>query len=337
MLKMRRSKTLLSLFAVICLQFSACGTSTTTELAPNPEDFESEEEFDIILAIELGLLSLVAYQQRIDCISDGSSAITVPELFTLVKVFFETVDPDSDDVCKDISDQVPIAFIATKGENIYLVFRGTATASEDVLDAEISQVDYTFVDNGGKTELGDTTLYEQINTSIVAEINTLVASGDFSILYITGHSLGAALAVLVVPELADQSATINTIMYSFAGPGVGNPDFVGLYNSSIATSWRVVNVNDVIPKVPPLNLDCPGLDYQHVIEENSITFGTMIEGFPSFSDCSQFTIEATLGIFFAANSDQILINHSMCTYYSTLCDMTADAESCISQSTSLGC
>lgn len=324
---------------MISLQFAACGdTAPTTEADPNSEDLGSEEEFDTTLAIELGLLSLVAYQQRIDCINDGSGAITVPDLFTLVKVFFETVVPGADDVCKDMSDKIPIAFIATKGENIYLVFRGTATASEEVLDSQISQVSYTFVENGGMTESGFTGLYEQINTSIIDEIDSLIASGDFTNLYVTGHSLGAALAVLVVPELADQASTIKTVMYSFAGPGVGNQTFVDLYNTSIGTSWRVVNTNDVIPKTPPLNLDCPELMYTHVIEEKSITFGSEIAGFPDFSStCSEFTILATLGIFLSANSDQISTNHSMCTYYSTLCDMTSDAENCISESTSWGC
>ena len=325
---LRKQTALLILFLLIFLQVTSCGeTTSTSSTLPGPA---TGDEYDLDLSIELMLLSLVAYEQRTQCIDSGKDAITVPDTYTLVEVYFETVDPSTDDSCKDDTGKIPIAYIATKDDRIYLVFRGTATPTEEVLDAEISQVEYTFVDNGGMTETGFTGLYSQINDAIIAKITELINSGDFSTISVTGHSLGAALAVLVIPELANQSATLTTVMYSFAGPAVGNTDFKDLYNGSIETSFRVANTNDVIPKLPPLELEnCPDIFYTHVNEQESITFGTEISGFPDFSStCSIVTIELTLGIFLDANKAAVEENHSSCNYYSTLCDMTSDPDTC---------
>lgn len=322
---------------VMVVQLISCGGSTGTTDESDLGGTEPGDlvpgapiSYDLNTSIELMFLSLVAYEQRTQCIAGGTTAITVPEPYTLVKVYFETVDPKTDQSCKDDVGKIPIAFIATKDDIIYLVFRGTATPTEDVLDSEISQVAYSFVSNGGMTEFGFTGLYGQIHDGIIADILDLINSGDYSLIYVTGHSLGAALAVMVVPELADQSATLTTVLYTFAGPAVGDPDFRSLYHASIQWSFRVVNTNDVIPKLPPQNLtNCPELLYVHVDEQVDITFGVTISNFPKFSStCSIGTIEATLGIFLYANRAAVLTDHDSCSYYSTLCDQTLDPDTC---------
>ena len=101
--------------------------------------------FNLDTALELALLSLVAYDQRLECIN--GDMITVPEGFNLEEVIYQDVDSSLDSGCKNDSKKIPIAFIATKDDNIYLSFRGTASYSDAITDSQVVQEPFTFFDN----------------------------------------------------------------------------------------------------------------------------------------------------------------------------------------------
>lgn len=62
-------------------------------------------------------------------------------------------------------------------------------------------------------------------------------------LWITGHSLGGALAVLAASRLAKVQG-----VYTYGAPRVGNRDFVQNYPQKIHS---IVNNNDMVPHLPP--------------------------------------------------------------------------------------
>ncbi|KAF8015921.1 hypothetical protein BT93_H1458 [Corymbia citriodora subsp. variegata] len=82
--------------------------------------------------------------------------------------------------------------------------------------------------------------------------------------YVTGHSLGGALATLLALELSSSQlvkhGAIYVTMYNFGSPRVGNRRFAELYNEKVKDSWRVVNHRDIIPSVPRL------MGYCHVAQ-----------------------------------------------------------------------
>ncbi|KAF4351585.1 hypothetical protein F8388_003238 [Cannabis sativa] len=102
--------------------------------------------------------------------------------------------------------------------------------------------------------------------------------------YITGHSLGGALATLLALELSSSQlakrGAISLTMYNFGSPRVGNKRFADIYNQrgylrvhhsilslfsvllkeKVKDSWRVVNHRDIIPTVPRL------MGYCHVAQ-----------------------------------------------------------------------
>ncbi len=79
---------------------------------------------------------------------------------------------------------------------------------------------------------------------------------------VTGHSLGAALATLFVMENDAKRKFDLTTLCTFASPRVGNMEFVHLFNQLPINCWRIVNVRDAVPKLPP---HIPILlDYGHV-------------------------------------------------------------------------
>ena len=68
---------------------------------------------------------------------------------------------------------------------------------------------------------------------------------------VTGHSLGAALATLYVMENAQTDKISNPALCTFASPLVGDSTFADAFNAVQVTSWRVVNQQDIVPKLPP--------------------------------------------------------------------------------------
>jgi len=273
---------------------------------------DSGDNFSLDLALELARLDLQAYQMLNDF--ENGQPFSLPPPYTLVQTYL-TSEPFAGEAA---GDMVPIAFVATKEQNIYVVFRGTKTIVEWLDDAQLGQVPYTFLSSGGLTEQGFTDVYATIHSQIIQTVGQLAQSGNFTTLYVTGHSLGGALAILAAPALARETPFASPVMYSFAGPRVGNPKFGrSSYDPNVATSWRVVNTNDLVPKLPnQVTVVFEGgtyktYFYQHVETELDLTFGNPVSGPTDVSD--------------------IEFNHSLCNYYNTLCAETSDPQTCEQQ------
>jgi len=307
---------------------------------------DATEGFDLELAIELGELALVAYEQRIQCINGGKSAITVPPEYNLEEVIFEPVSSLLNDTCLDDDGVISIAFIATRDENIYVSFRGTANISDAISDVVALQIPYNFVPNSGNVAFGFLDVYgvdasSPIVSTILAKLDELTMTGNFNNLFITGHSLGAALAFLAFPDFSQNVGMIDSVtMYNFAGPAVGDGQFVTTYNAEESLnriSFRIVNTNDLVPMLPPQGLNCTAFSYEHVNGEVTITFGTQLPPLPDFAsdDCDLITIGAQLATYGINNQDDILEDHSMCTYFDTLCMMGSSPGTCSQRA--IGC
>ncbi|XP_072986920.1 uncharacterized protein [Typha latifolia] len=91
--------------------------------------------------------------------------------------------------------------------------------------------------------------------------------------YVTGHSLGGALATLMALELSSsrmaKHGAISVTMYNFGSPRVGNRRFAEVYNAKVKDSWRIVNHRDIIPTVPRL------MGYCHVAEPVYLSIGDL--------------------------------------------------------------
>jgi len=74
-------------------------------------------------------------------------------------------------------------------------------------------------------------------------------------LWITGHSLGGALATLAAASLVEKYPAIGievSGVYTFGSPRVGDGTFREAFNSKLGDrTFRVVNGNDLVPRVPP--------------------------------------------------------------------------------------
>ncbi|XP_054793984.1 uncharacterized protein LOC129299533 isoform X2 [Prosopis cineraria] len=118
---------------------------------------------------------------------------------------------------------------------------------------------------------GFLTAYDSVRTRIISLIRLAVGYKDNHSeplhkwhVYVTGHSLGGALATLLALELSSnqlvKKGAIYVTMYNFGSPRVGNRRFAEVYNEKVKDSWRVVNHRDIIPTVPRL------MGYCHVAQ-----------------------------------------------------------------------
>jgi len=95
---------------------------------------------------------------------------------------------------------------------------------------------------------------------------------------VTGHSLGSALATLFVMENKEKNKFDIATVCTFASPHVGNTEFVNQFNQLALTSWRIVNTQDIVPKVP---LHLPFFDYQHVATPYEFSSAGVVKGGPA--------------------------------------------------------
>ncbi|MDF2859453.1 MAG: lipase-like isoform, partial [Neobacillus sp.] len=89
-------------------------------------------------------------------------------------------------------------------------------------------------------------------------IHAMISSDTFQIM-ITGHSLGAALAVLCAVDLEYHYPDKDYEVILFGAPRVGNRAFRNSYNKRLFKTLRIENGNDIVTKLP---FACMG--YRHV-------------------------------------------------------------------------
>lgn len=77
-----------------------------------------------------------------------------------------------------------------------------------------------------------------------------VMTPDIRQVRITGHSYGAALAVLCAVDLEYNFADRDYEVFLFGCPRVGNGAFARSYNKRLFKTLRVENGNDIVTKVP---------------------------------------------------------------------------------------
>lgn len=159
--------------------------------------------------------------------------------------------------------------LASEKQNVF-VFRGTQTQSEWLKNLNATQVPYVAPDGEtyGEVHQGFYEMLEALRPAI-AEVVTQI---DPTLpCYVTGHSLGAAIATLAAMEIAYLVPEIreNIRLYTYASPRVGSLVYAKLHSAMIPNAYRIVNLGDTVPLVPPVSL---GDAYTHVGEKWSFLF-----------------------------------------------------------------
>jgi triacylglycerol lipase len=150
-------------------------------------------------------------------------------------------------------------YVANNDDFLLLVLRGTEirrrpgkTDWRNIIADVMADADILLVDSGygGKVHQGFKDALDEVweETGLLGHLRS--RDNGTRTFWFTGHSLGAALATLAAQRYGQVRG-----LYTYGSPRVGDRDFK---NAFPVNTYRLVNNNDIVTRVPP-----PGL-YHHV-------------------------------------------------------------------------
>lgn len=157
------------------------------------------------------------------------------------------------------------AYFWNEGTTMFLTFRGTSSLQDILSDLNISQVCIKEPTQFGKIKIhkGFMNQYNSIADEVNEHIRSSIQSQNSQEcelkLFITGHSLGGALAQIATAFIGEKFPCLTILCHTFGSPRVGNKAFAKWVSRMASDYVRVVNVNDPVPMIPqlPIWTHCP--------------------------------------------------------------------------------
>ena len=217
-------------------------------------------------AVTWGPFIQAAYEQFVSAPGQvNPAAITnMPAGYALVRTIQMT------DSFGPVQSRVFYGFVAVGGTptTAVVALRGTATTTEWWNDFQWDLVPFTQVP-GGNVAQGFWDIYNTFGTMIPGQQQSTPAPATFAAdvaeaatgglaggvdpgglpIVVTGHSLGGALATLLVADLT-ANTPLKPQAWTFASPNVGDAAFAARYGGLSTVSWRIYNQVDVVPYFP---------------------------------------------------------------------------------------
>ena len=160
-----------------------------------------------------------------------------------------------------ISSRLAVALVASTSQVIFVAIRGTADLYDKVIDAKICK---RLGDSGTKFHRGFLAATNQIRRNVISQ---LVGYGTNIPVYVTGHSLGGAMAAILhatwnhrLPANLDSARQIVRVAYTFAMPRYTNRK--GMYEQP----YHVMNVKDLIPTLPSRHWGYADVQDEYILE-----------------------------------------------------------------------
>lgn len=170
------------------------------------------------------------------------------------------------------------AFIFRKKQHIVLVFRGSQQSADWGTNFKFRMKQFAIVQTQqeaaiptGEVHRGFQDAWQSVEKRVVYQLKQWWT--PTTQLWVTGHSLGGALAALAATSLEYQGFKVAGL-YTFGQPRVGDWAFTRQVNAQMGDRmFRYVNNNDVVPMIPPqFNPANPGRLYGHMGQFRYIDF-----------------------------------------------------------------
>ncbi|GAA0389129.1 lipase family protein [Paenibacillus motobuensis] len=167
----------------------------------------------------------------------------------------------------------PFGFILESPQEIIIAFRGTSSTTDWVSDIIASQKKFKYVKEDCLTHRGFTDIYSSARTRIMSALANLPTDKT---MYVTGHSLGGALATLCAIDIAANTAYDSPNLFTYGAPRVGDPSFSKIFTQYVQSSYRIANQFDVVTHAPPSIYKLPKRQkkfyYSHVQTASPLIF-----------------------------------------------------------------
>lgn len=141
----------------------------------------------------------------------------------------------------------------TAKDEVIMAFRGSENIMNWYEDIKFFFTGYPQC-SGCKVHLGFYEVWQGMRGPLLASFSSIMAKYPRSPIFITGHSLGAALAMFAAVELSVKTAgAVPLTLYTFGEPRVGNAAFAQWASSVLPDmmQFRVTHSDDPIPHLPP--------------------------------------------------------------------------------------
>ncbi|PSR19479.1 hypothetical protein C8255_01930 [filamentous cyanobacterium CCP3] len=147
------------------------------------------------------------------------------------------------------------AFMFRKGDNLILVFKGTQQLSDWKTNLKIRLKEFTVladqeaVPPTGRVHRGFLDAWQSVEKQVIYYLRKWWTPETK--LWVTGHSLGGALAAVATIALETQGFEVSGL-YTFGQPRVADWKLVNYMNARMGDRIiRYVNNNDIVPLIPP--------------------------------------------------------------------------------------
>ena len=168
------------------------------------------------------------------------------------------------------------AFVVTLNQGVIVAFRGTQQWEDVMTDLWASTTIRHRSSPLRRVHEGFCAAYEAVSDQILDEIKKRKPAR----VYVTGHSLGGALATLAALDIAQMETAPKVkppevTMYNFGGPRVGDWGFAEYYNGIVDHSHRVVAGRDAVPHLPTAGwwpLGYRHVDHEYKLESVALPF-----------------------------------------------------------------
>jgi triacylglycerol lipase len=202
--------------------------------------------------------------QTYDQYSDPDGQFVIPETYEVFSTFR----------AKALAGKAEkFGFILQSENCIIVAFRGTSSATDWISDVIASQAKYKCVKGAGQSHRGISDIYYSVRDQIIPVLGEL---SEDKTLFITGHSLGGALATLCGLDVAVNTSFKDPVVYTYGSPRVGDPAFAKAFTDKVNQSFRMNNHFDVVTHLPPHVYKLPKKDttyqYVHVRNSNGLFF-----------------------------------------------------------------
>lgn len=160
----------------------------------------------------------------------------------------------------------------SKNNHYLLTFEGTQDFKDWLIDIDfIKLIPYKHHPTA-KIHSGFWYAYNSIRDELLQTIKEY----NISNLFVTGHSLGGALATISSLDIAETIGNITITMVNLGSPRIGNKEYTILFNHSIKKYYRITHGKDPVVHLPPMIFG-----YYHISNEIFYPNSTLI-----YENCS---------------------------------------------------
>lgn len=223
-----------------------------------------------VLAQCTGLLSQYSQDLAIEFIKIAGAAYCSPEQISTWSCAHCTPDVTSIEMCTSTSFDKTQAFVGRWKDGCVLSVEGTETLASSLMDLEL----YAFrpspmlpeICDGCSVHDGFLDVWTGLHQCVLMKLRSIGCTKS-SPLFVTGHSLGAAVSSIGMMFLQRQGWNV-VGSYNFGMPRTGDDVFAANFTTTFAGKfWRVTHHKDPIVQLPPHNWGPINWRFTHVQPE----------------------------------------------------------------------